>query len=215
MSDVVVRGAGGDPILQVATLRLAKGEAVGISGPSGAGKSTLLHVLAGLLKPSRGQVLWGGCDLAALSESARDAFRRRSIGLIFQEALLFEELSAGDNAALSACFAPRRERSALQARAQALLSRLAIAPSARDASRLSGGERQRVSMARALAADPPVVLADEPTASLDRATADGVIADLLRLAREQGRTVIAVSHDPALLTAMDRVTQVADGRVQG
>jgi putative ABC transport system ATP-binding protein len=209
--DLVVRAADGRAILQVAALDLPAGGALGVRGPSGAGKSTLLNALAGLIAPAGGVVRWGGVDIAAMRASARDAFRRKTMGLVFQDFLLFEELGALDNAAIAAAYAPERERDALRARAAALLDRLGVPTGARDVAAMSGGERQRVAVARALAADPAVILADEPTASLDRKSADGLIADLLALARDQGRTVIAVSHDPAVIGAMDRVVDVADG----
>ncbi|WP_245730913.1 ABC transporter ATP-binding protein [Rubrimonas cliftonensis] len=209
--DVTVTAADGRLLLRLDRLDVAPGAALGVRGPSGAGKSTLLNALAGLLRPATGAIRWGGTDVAALGEAARDAFRRRFMGLIFQDFLLFEELSPLDNAAVGAAFAPRAERAAIRARAAALLDRLGVAAGARDVSRMSGGERQRIAVARALSGGPRVILADEPTASLDRANADLLIADLLALAREGGGTVIAVSHDPAVTMAMDRIVSVVDG----
>jgi putative ABC transport system ATP-binding protein len=203
----------GRDLLRVDRLTAPAGAALGVRGPSGAGKSTLLHALAGLLRPAEGRVLWGETDLAALSEARRDAFRRRGVGMIFQDFQLFEELGALDNAAVSAAFAPAAERAAIRRRAAEALERLGLDPGARDVSRMSGGERQRVAVARALAADPPAILADEPTASLDRASADRLIADLTAIVRARGATLIAVSHDPAVQAAMDRVVTVADGRL--
>ncbi|MGR3782453.1 MAG: ABC transporter ATP-binding protein [Albimonas sp.] len=213
LEGVEVRAPDGRAILSVEHLEVPAGAALGIQGPSGAGKSTLLHAISGLVPVAAGRVTWGATDLAPLPEAARDAFRRRTLGLIFQDFLLLEELSPLDNAAVAAAWAPRAERAAIRARAAGLLSRFG-APSARSVSGLSGGERQRVAAARALACDPAAILADEPTASLDRANADRLVADLLSAARERGRTVIAVSHDPALMAAMDRVIQVVDGRVR-
>jgi ABC-type lipoprotein export system ATPase subunit len=213
--DLLVRAPDGRALLRVARLDLAPGEALGVRGPSGAGKSTLLHTLAGLLRAAEGSVRWGDADLAAMGEGARDAFRRRTMGLVFQDFLLFEELSPLDNAAVAAAWSPAAERAALRARAAALLARLGVPPEARSVASFSGGERQRVAAARALAADPPVILADEPTASLDRAAADRLVADLLGLARERGRSVVAVSHDPAVAAAVDRVVEVVDGVARG
>jgi len=213
LRDVAVDAPDGRALLRVGALDIRPGEAVGVRGPSGAGKTTLLHVMAGLIRPARGAVRWGDTDLATLDEAARDAFRRRSLGLIFQDFLLFEELSPLGNAAVAAAWAPAAERPAIRARAATLLDRLGVPPGARGVSGFSGGERQRVAAARALAANPAAVLADEPTASLDRASADRLVGDLLALARERGRTVIAVSHDAAVIAAMDRVIEVADGAV--
>ncbi|MDF2232905.1 ATP-binding cassette domain-containing protein [Albimonas sp. CAU 1670] len=211
---LVVRTPEGRTILSVERLHVPAGATLGIQGPSGAGKSTLLHAISGLIPVSAGRVMWGGTDLAALPEAARDAFRRRALGLIFQDFLLLEELSPLDNAAVAAAWAPRAERAAIRARAAELLSRFGAPIAARSVSGLSGGERQRIAAARALARDPAAILADEPTASLDRENADRLVADLLAAARERGRTVIAVSHDAAMMAAMDRVVQVVDGQVR-
>ncbi|WP_339948913.1 ATP-binding cassette domain-containing protein [uncultured Albimonas sp.] len=209
-----VRAPDGRTILSVDRLRVPAGGTLGIQGPSGAGKSTLLHAIAGLVPAAAGRILWGETDLAALPEAARDAFRRRSLGMIFQDFLLLEELSPLDNAAVSAAWAPRAERPAIRARAAELLARFGAPTTARNVSALSGGERQRIAAARALARNPAAILADEPTASLDRENADRLVADLLAAARDRGRTVIAVSHDAAMMSAMDRVIQVVDGQVR-
>ncbi|SFI23147.1 ATP-binding cassette domain-containing protein [Albimonas pacifica] len=218
LGDLLVEGLevhapDGRTILAVDRLQVSAGATLGVQGPSGAGKSTLLHAICGLVPVAAGAVRWGGTDLAALPEAARDAFRRRALGLIFQDVLLLEELSPLDNAAVSAAWAPRAERGAIRARAAELLVRFGV-PQSGSVGPLSGGERQRVAAARALARDPAAILADEPTASLDRETADRLVADLLAAARARGRTVIAVSHDPAMMAAMDRVIQVVDGRVR-
>jgi predicted ABC-type transport system involved in lysophospholipase L1 biosynthesis ATPase subunit len=174
----------------------------------------LLHACAGLVPLACGHVLWGDADLARMGDAARTAFRRRSLGFIFQDHLLFEELDALGNAALPAAYAPRAERAALRAQACGLLDRLGLGGAARrNTAVMSGGERQRIAVARALAGDPPVILADEPTASLDRATADQLAEDLFSLARKDGRTVLIVSHDTALQARADRLLHLADGRL--
>ena len=212
MEDVVVAGDDGRRILAVDHLEVGRGELVGIRGPSGAGKTTLLYVMAGLLRPARGRVRWDGIDLAALGEAARDGFRRDHMGMIFQDFLLFEELSPLANAAIVAAYSPRGRRSGIRERAASLLARLQVPiDGGRGVNTFSGGERQRVAVSRALAGDPRIILADEPTASLDRATADRLIEDLLRTVRADGRTFIAVSHDPAILAETDRVIDVVDG----
>lgn len=208
------RGEGGRLLVAVPRLAVPGGQAVALRGPSGAGKSTLLHLLAGLARPVAGRIAWGGTDLAALGEDQRAAFRARHVGLVFQDPSLFEELDARGNAAVAAAFAPRADRAALRARAEEWLGRLGLGGAAgRGAARLSGGERSRVAVARALARAAPVILADEPTASLDRPTADRLIADLMAATAAVGRTLIVASHDPGLIARMDRVLSVEDGRV--
>ncbi|MHA7776554.1 ABC transporter ATP-binding protein [Roseibium sp. M-1] len=213
VENLTVRSPRGRALLTVDRFSAEPGETVGLRGPSGAGKSTLLYALAGLQSAVSGRVLWGGTDLAALSGSARAAFRRDYIGLVFQDFLLFEELSALGNAALATAFAPAKERKSIRSTAGALLSRLGVPREARTVDSFSGGERQRTAIARALAGNPEIILADEPTASLDRATADALIADLITLTRTERKTLIVVSHDTHLLDHMDRVIELADGRL--
>ncbi|RDC69840.1 ABC transporter ATP-binding protein [Rhodovulum sp. 12E13] len=214
LRDLEVTGEGGRRILYVPRLQIAAGSAVAVRGPSGAGKTTLLYALAGLVSPAAGRILWDDEDIAPLGEPARAAFRRRTVGFVFQEHLLFEELSAPGNAALAALYTAATERAAIRARAAEQLSRLGLDRSAaRRSDSYSGGERQRIAVARALAADPDVILADEPTASLDRANADRLADDLVALARHEGRTLITVSHDPAVHARADRVLDIADGRL--
>lgn len=214
--DLRVTGPSGRVLLAVDALDLAPGSLVGVRGPSGAGKSTLLYALGGLL-PAAGAVRWGETELLSLSEERRTAFRAVHIGMIFQDFLLFEELGSTDNAALPAMFAPRASRKATREAAAANLRHLGLEPGARPVASFSGGERQRVGVARALASNAPVLLADEPTASLHREAADTLIGDLVVLTREHGRTLIAVSHDLNLLARMDRVLWVEDGvlRMEG
>ena len=209
--DLQVR-AKGRVLLSVPKLDLPAGSLTAIRGPSGAGKTTLLHALAGLIAVT-GRLHWGEVELARLSQARRTRFRGQHIGMIFQDFLLFEELSARDNAIVAAAFRP--DRAALGPRVDALMARLGVADlAARRADLLSGGERQRIAVVRALAHDPAILLADEPTASLDRATADRLIGDLARLAREDGRTVVVVSHDEHVWAAMDRILTVRDGRLE-
>ncbi len=150
LSGVEVR-AGDRVLLRAEALDVPPGRLVGLRGPSGAGKSTLLHVLSGLIRPDAGAVRWGGADIAALPEAARDAFRGAYMGLVFQDFLLFEELSALYNAAIAAAWAPPRARPAIRARADAILRGLGLNAPNTPVSHLSGGERQRVAAARALA----------------------------------------------------------------
>ena len=211
----VTAGARNRVLIDLPRLALQSGQSLGISGPSGAGKSTLLYAIAGLSEHCSGEVRWGNTDFLALRSGARAAFRAAHIGMVFQDFLLFDEMSADANAAIAACFAPKPARAGLRARAETSLARLGLTDTARSVASFSGGERQRVAIARALAGDPAILLADEPTASLDRDAADRVIEDLSSAAREQGTTLVTVSHDQALLARMDRVLHLENGRPVG
>ncbi|MEM9852861.1 MAG: ATP-binding cassette domain-containing protein [Pseudomonadota bacterium] len=215
ISDLRVTAADGRPLLSVSDLSVHPGERIAIRGPSGAGKSTFLYTITGLIAASEGRVAWGDFDLARAKSAERTAFRGRHIGLVLQEHFLFDELSALENASLAACYAPRQGRAALARRARESLATLGIEDGgAQRLESFSGGERQRVAVARALASDPAILIADEPTASLDRANADRLIEDLFRQATERGSTLIAVSHDPALLETAGRVLTIEDGKLR-
>lgn len=208
----LVLRSGDRVLLSIDGLDLPAGSLTAIRGPSGAGKTTALHALAGLIA-GKGQLMWGETDLCGLSQAARTRFRGNHIGMIFQDFLLFEELSVEENALASAAFRP--ERAQMRARVKDLMERLGISALAEQrADRLSGGERQRVAVARALGHDPAILLADEPTASLDRGTADRLIDDLAALSRDDGRTVVIVSHDEHVWAAMDRVVTIRDGMME-
>ncbi len=212
LRDVHVAAPSGRTLLSIPHFTLPAGQSLAIRGPSGAGKSTLLHVLSGLQRVQRGQILWGETDLASLSELQLSTFRRRHIGQIFQDFLLFDELTALENAAIARQFAPRADRSAILARACHWLTSLGLDPSeTRRVASYSGGERQRIATARALAQGADVLLADEPTASLDRATADRLTDDLLGAAQQTGLSLICVTHDDALARRLGQTLSLADG----
>ncbi len=214
VSGLRVTSREGRVLLDVPALEVPAGQSVALRGASGAGKSTLLHVLSGLVRPAAGQVIWGVQDIATLSEDARARFRRVTLGLIFQDCHLFEELSALGNAALASAFAPAPDRPAIRQAAGHWLAALGLGSSGpRKVDSHSGGERQRIAVARALAANPPVILADEPTAALDRVNADALGADLAQLAATGGRTLITVTHDAQLAGRMARQITMADGRI--
>lgn len=213
ITDLSVTTPDGRVLLDVPQLSMPAGSLTGLRGPSGAGKTTFLNAVSGLI-PVQGQLQWGETDLPRLGSSTRSRFRRDHMGMVFQDFLLFEELTAFENAAIAATYYPKR--AALRGRANDLLTRLGLADRASQrADRLSGGERQRVAVARALAHDPAIILADEPTANLDRPTADKLVNDLTALARETGKTVIVVSHDDTVLQAMDSVLTIRDGQMEG
>ncbi|NSL53779.1 ABC transporter ATP-binding protein [Uliginosibacterium aquaticum] len=195
-------------------LELTAGHMLGIRGASGAGKTTLLHCLAGIEPLTTGSIVWDDTDITALPGAGLTRWRQQKLGLVFQDFHLVEGLSALDNVLLPASFTGWRIAPALRSRATRLLSRVGIAEPTRRAELLSRGERQRVAVARALLFAPPVVLADEPTASLDPENRE-IIADLLcGLVREHGATLIVVSHENALLHRMDRVLELRSGTLQ-
>ncbi len=204
---------GGMAVLQIDAFQAEPGSLWGCAGPSGCGKTTFLHVLAGLLKPDSGAVLWGETDIAALPEGARDRWRRETVGMVFQDFQLIPELSAVRNVLLPATFNSWTVDRSLRARALTLLREMGIARPDTLAGALSPGEQQRVALARAMLARPRLILADEPTASLDRATA-ATVTDLLQdTVRRSGATLIAVSHDEALLDRMQHRLVLNAGRI--
>lgn len=207
-------GSGGRTVTALDSVSLAvdPGEVVGVAGPSGSGKSTLLHVLAGLSTPTEGKIEIRGTNLATLSRRRRTRFRRENVGMVFQRFHLLPALTAHENVALPLLdgATPRRRR---RERARELLDAVGL-PDRRDhrPGSLSGGERQRVAIARALAADPTVVIADEPTGELDRETGERVL-DLLTEVSDD-RAVVIASHDANALDRTDRIVRLLDGKRQ-
>ncbi|MEM6290589.1 MAG: ABC transporter ATP-binding protein [Myxococcota bacterium] len=214
VEELVVRlprpGAASKTLFSIPRWRVEPSARVCIAGASGSGKTTLLHVLAGLRHPSAGRVTVGQTTLTDLEETARDAFRARNIGLVFQTARLLPALTALENVALAASVAgiaraPARER------ARALLEQVGVAARASGRpTELSVGERQRVAIARALAAEPGLLLADEPTASLDPARTDGTITLLHDIAERHGTTVVLVTHEREVQARFDTVIRLED-----
>jgi putative ABC transport system ATP-binding protein len=200
------------PVLAIDDLAVAPGEQLAVTGPSGSGKSTLVNVVTGLAKPASGRVLWGETDIACFGEGSRDRWRSDNVGLVMQDFHLFAGLSALDNVLLPARLRHRAGADEV-ARARALLGRVGIGRPAQDVATMSRGEQQRVAVARALLASPGVIVADEPTASLDRQSGEAVIGLLLALAAEEGATLIAVSHDDRLISRLQRVVALRDGRI--
>ena len=207
-------GGGTLPVLDIDRLRVPSGAAVGIMGPSGSGKTSLLYAVTGLERPQRGSVAWDGVDITALPERARDRWRRRSVGIVFQDFHLFPGMSAIDNVLLPATFSHAFIPGHLRERGRMLLARVGIEDrAARSVAHFSRGEMQRVGIARALLFSPPLVVADEPTANLDRESGQMVIGLILALCREGDSTLLAVSHDVDLLGRLDRVLSLAAGRL--
>jgi putative ABC transport system ATP-binding protein len=196
-------------------LEFARGEFVAIMGPSGSGKSTLLHIIGALEDPTAGHVEVAGRRLDGMSERELTALRREHIGFIFQFFNLLPALSALENVFLPALIA-RRPSAENRARACYLLERVGLSDRASHLpSELSGGEQQRVSIARALLLSPQLLLADEPTGNLDSRVGRHVLRLLRELGREEQRTVVMVTHDPAAAAIADRVVFLRDGRVAG
>ncbi len=193
-------------------LTIQRGESVAVMGASGSGKSTLLHVMAGLTRPDAGDVEVDGQNLSTMSDYELTLFRRRRIGLVFQAFNLIPTLSAHDNILLPLLADGRG--SYADGRLDALLKRLGLTDRARhrpDA--LSGGEQQRVAIARAIIGDPSIILADEPTGSLDSVTGQNICRILQELCKEQGRTIVVVTHEPAVAIWSQRIVVLKDGRV--
>lgn len=197
-------------LFRIGSLDLEAGGILGITGPSGAGKSSLLACLTGLLPPDTGSVHWGGADLYALGERRRDAFRRRRFGLVFQNFHLLAELSPLENVLLPARFDRFGLDEALRVRARMLLQHFGVPVARRRAGDLSRGEQQRLAMARALLLEPDVLLADEPTASLDSEAAATLVRELFGGAAE-GRSLVVVSHDPLVLARCPRILTLRRG----
>jgi putative ABC transport system ATP-binding protein len=202
-------------ILKRVSLRVAPAEVVAIVGPSGSGKTSLLMLLAGLERATGGTVSVNGAELGALNEDDLARFRRKTLGIVFQSFHLIPSLTAHDNVGLALeIAAPELSQSQIRDKAAAALAavglgdRLDHRPSA-----LSGGEQQRVGLARAMVANPPLLLADEPTGNLDQKTGAIVVELMFDLARKQGTAVVLITHDPALAARADRVFTMTAGEL--
>jgi ABC-type lipoprotein export system ATPase subunit len=213
VTDLAVAHRDAGVILGGVSLSLAEGAIAAITGPSGAGKTTLLHAVAGLAKPSAGSVRWGEREISALGESERAAWRREVVGLVFQDFQLVAELDMLGNVLLPLAFDRWRVAAAERQRAAALLHRMGLEALSRRASALSRGEQQRVALARALIRRPSLLLADEPTASLDPQSGARAAALLIDAAREAGASLLIVSHDRAVLDRIPTLYRLEGGRL--
>ncbi|MGY1436510.1 ABC transporter ATP-binding protein [Streptomyces reniochalinae] len=207
----VVKSYGPTPALRGIDLDLAEREILALTGPSGSGKSTLLHCLAGILRPDAGEITYGELALGGCSEAERSRLRRTEFGVLFQFGQLVEELTAAENAALPLLLTGRGRK---EARTAALewLDRLGAADVADvRPPRMSGGQQQLCAAARALVTAPRVLFADEPTGALDQLTGEKLLGHLVRAAREQGTSVLLVTHSPGIAAYADRELSLYDG----
>ena len=200
--------------LRGVSLAVAPGEVVAVTGASGCGKSTLLHCAAGILRPDSGTVQIAGQDLSALAEQDRSALRRTSIGIVLQFGQLVPDLSLADNVALPLLLGGAK-RDAARSAAMHWLDQVGIADEA-DAvpAQLSGGQTQRAAIARALITDPSVVLADEPTGSVDSRAGQDLLKVLLQSTLDRGAALVMVTHDTLLAASADREIRLRDGKIQ-
>ena len=208
---------GNNPVLRNVSLDIYPGESVAIMGPSGSGKTTLLHALSGIIKLDAGSVLFNGptgqVAVESLSERERTSLRANSFGFVFQQGLLVPELTAEENVSLAAMIAgmPRQQARAVSID---LLNRLGLGQMVdRRMGEMSGGQAQRVAIARSQVNGAPVTFADEPTGALDSKTAREVMALLLTMIPQQGKTLLVVTHDPNVAAACSRVVYLQDGQI--
>jgi putative ABC transport system ATP-binding protein len=203
-------GEGPLEVLRGVSLSLGAGESVALTGESGSGKSTLLHLAGGLDRPDKGTILFEGRDIAGLPDGELAAFRRDSVGLVFQQFNLIPSLDVAANLAFQARLAGRHDA----AWCQTLAERLGLERHlTRYPEQLSGGQQQRVAIGRALAARPPLILADEPTGNLDEATGDAVLELMLSLQKETGAALLMVTHSTRLAERLGRRLHLAGGRL--
>ena len=209
----VVKSFGLTQALRGASLSVRAGEIVAVMGPSGSGKSTLLHCLAGILAPDSGEVWFAGNRIDTMRETERSTLRRDQFGFVFQSGQLVPELTAEENVALPLLLA-RARRSFALAESKTWFERLdLVGLEHRRSGELSGGQAQRVALARALVSSPQVVFADEPTGSLDSLSGEHVMELLVAASREQGTTVLLVTHDSRVAAYAQREVVVRDGKV--
>jgi putative ABC transport system ATP-binding protein len=209
----VVRSFGETPALRGASVSVTAGEILAVMGPSGSGKSTLLHCLAGILTPDSGEICFDGRRIDAMGEAERSALRRDHFGFVFQFGQLVPELTAEENVALPLLLAGVRRAAALE-QARPWFERLGLdGLEQRRSGELSGGQAQRVALARGLVTSPRVLFADEPTGSLDSLAGEQVMNLLTAAVRDQGTTVVLVTHEPRVAAYADREVIVRDGKV--
>lgn len=201
------------PVLDIPAFEIEAGRRMALVGPSGSGKTTFINIVTGMERAGSGNVVWNGQDLSSLPEGARDRWRSRNVGLVMQDFHLFPGLSAEANVLLPQRLSRFSLPKGVRERALELLDRVGIKRPDQPVETMSRGEMQRVAVARALVGDPGLVVADEPTASLD-AEAGAAVADLLlELAGETGCTLVVASHDDRLVRRLDRTLRLENGRL--
>ena len=192
---------------------IRKGEFCAIVGTSGSGKSTLLNMLAGLEKPTKGEVVINGCHIEKLKEDELVRFRRENVGFIFQSFHLIGTMNAVENVALPLNFRGEARKIRME-KAERMLELVNLSKHKKHMpNQMSGGQQQRVGVARALVTDPKIIFADEPTGNLDSHTSEEVMALMQKVVREQGRTLVMVTHDDHLAEYADRVFHIIDGKI--
>jgi putative ABC transport system ATP-binding protein len=200
------------PVLSIDVLSVAAGETMAITGASGSGKSTFVNIITGLERVREGKVVWSDRDIAGLTETGRDRWRGENVGLVMQEFHLLPGLSAIENVLLPVRLARAMSRD-YGKRAKALLEKTGLGRPDQNIDTMSRGEMQRVAIARALLRKPGVIVADEPTASLDPDNGEAIGRLLVELARAEGTTLIVITHDRLLAQRLDRCLEFANGRI--
>ncbi|WP_436524836.1 ABC transporter ATP-binding protein [Actinoplanes sp. HUAS TT8] len=209
----IAKSYGATPALRGVDLTVAEGEIVAITGPSGCGKSTLLHCLAGILRADQGSIVYRDQDLNLWSETSRSRLRRTDFGVLFQFGQLVPELTAAENVALPLLLAGSGRREAREA-ALGWLERFDVADVAdKRPGAMSGGQQQRCAAARALVTAPRVIFADEPTGALDQLSGEQVMAAMVQAVREQGSSVVLVTHEAPIAAYADREVVLRDGAI--
>lgn len=198
------------------SLKIKRGEVLAIMGPSGSGKSTLLHTMAGITKPDSGKIYFNGSRIDNLNDRQRTMLRRHKFGFVFQFSQLVPELTAIDNVAVPLLLNGVSRKEAYH-RAEQWLNKVGITDSKLNhlANQLSGGQIQRVAIARAMAINPEVLFADEPTGSLDSLNSELVMKMFIKTAKDNGTTVVMVTHEPTIAAYADREIIVRDGKLEG
>jgi putative ABC transport system ATP-binding protein len=209
-------GTGSDVTVALAgvSFEIKRGEFVAIIGPSGSGKTTLLNILGALDRPTAGNVMIDGIDISKLSNAELAKIRNRKLGFVFQDFNLVSRMSAAENIELPLLIrgVPGEER---RKKSKELLERFGLGPKAnRNVNKLSGGERQRIAVARALANDPEIVLADEPTGNLDTKNTEVMMDYMKQLNKEFGKTVVIITHNPDVARKTKRLVAIRDGRIE-
>ncbi|MFE8146785.1 ABC transporter ATP-binding protein [Brenneria goodwinii] len=203
-----------DAVLDIPALHIAAGSLVAVMGPSGSGKTTLVNAITGMDNSGTGSVFWAQQDIRQLNEAERDRWRARHVGLVMQDFHLFPGMNALENVLLPTHFHYWRIPSELKKRAADLLSQVGLSTGNRPVEVLSRGEKQRVAVARALLSSPEIIVADEPTASLDAHSGEQIADLLATLARENNATLVAITHDKRLASQMTRCLQLEKGRLE-